>query len=62
MPYEEPGSLSDAETYSVTAYLLYANGLIEDDAVMDRNTLPQVVMPARAYYRQTGSGVATSHD
>jgi mono/diheme cytochrome c family protein len=47
MPYPEPGSLSDDETYSVAAYLLYLNGLIDEDSVMDKENLPVVEMPNR---------------
>lgn len=44
MPWESPGSLSDDDVYAVTAMLLFANGLIGTDAVMDARTLPEVEM------------------
>lgn len=47
MPYPAPHSLSDAEAYAVTAYLLHLNGIIGADAVMDATTLPKVKMPNR---------------
>lgn len=47
MPFDRPGSLTDEEVYSVTAFLLYLNEIIPEDAAMDAATLPQVVMPAR---------------
>lgn len=47
MPYTEPGSLSSDEIYSLTAYLLYINGVVDDEAVMDARALPAVVMPNR---------------
>jgi cytochrome c len=47
MPYNKPGSLSADEVYSLTAYLLSLNGIIKEDAVMNRKTLPQVKMPNR---------------
>jgi cytochrome c len=47
MPYAEPGTLSADETYSVTAFLLFKNGIIPRDAVMDKDTLPKVRMPNR---------------
>jgi cytochrome c len=47
MPMQSPGSLSDAEVYSLTAYLLYLNGIIGPGDVMDATTLPQVRMPNR---------------
>jgi cytochrome c len=47
MPYNAPGSLTDAEVYAVTAFLLHANGLIDSTLVLDARTLPAVAMPAR---------------
>ncbi len=47
MPYTDPGSLSSDEIYSLTAYLLYINGVVDKDAVMDAAALPEVVMPNR---------------
>ena len=42
-----PGILTADETYAVIAYLLNLNGIVPDDAVMNSETLPAVVMPAR---------------
>jgi cytochrome c len=47
MPYPDSGRLSNDEVYAVTAYLLYANGIIEADAILNQVTLPQVNMPNR---------------
>ena len=47
MPYPAPHSLTDAEVYAVTAYLLHLNGVIGPDDVMDATSLPQVKMPNR---------------
>jgi S-disulfanyl-L-cysteine oxidoreductase SoxD len=47
MPYPAPHSLSDAEAYAVTAYLLHLNGIIGADDVMDATSLPKVKMPNR---------------
>lgn len=47
MPYDRPGSLTDGEVYALTAWLLWKNGLIDETFVMDAETLPAVVMPAR---------------
>ena len=47
MPLDAPLSLSDDEVYAVSAYLLALNGIIEFDAVMTEQTLPQVEMPNR---------------
>jgi cytochrome c len=47
MPYGNPGSLSDTETYSVTAYLLFLNHLLPRDAVLDASYLAGIKMPNR---------------
>jgi mono/diheme cytochrome c family protein len=47
MPYPAPHSLTDAEAYAVTAYLLHLNGIIGADDVMDATSLPKVKMPNR---------------
>lgn len=47
MPFQRPGSLTPDETYGLVAYLLFMNGIIGEDAVMDAGSLPKVVMPAR---------------
>jgi mono/diheme cytochrome c family protein len=47
MPWDRPKSLTDEEVYAVAAYVLYLNGVIKEDAVMDAQTLPQVKMPNR---------------
>ena len=47
MPLQAPGSLSDNETYSLTAYLLAINDLIDGDFTINAETLPSVVMPNR---------------
>jgi cytochrome c len=45
MPYHEPGSLTNDEVYAVTAYVLFLNGIVTEDANMNAETLPQVRMP-----------------
>lgn len=45
MPMTEPGSLNDNETYALTAYLLYLNNIVAEDAVLNKETLMQVKMP-----------------
>jgi hypothetical protein len=47
MPFMQPGTLSANEVYGLVAYLLHLNQIVPADAVMDRNSLPKVVMPAR---------------
>jgi S-disulfanyl-L-cysteine oxidoreductase SoxD len=46
-PFDEPGSLTADEVYSVTAYLLHLNGIIGETDVIDARTLPQIKMPNR---------------
>jgi mono/diheme cytochrome c family protein len=47
MPQTTPGILAPDQVYAVIAYLLWMNEIVADDAVMDAETLPAVVMPAR---------------
>jgi len=47
MPQLTPGILTEDEVYAVIAYILHLNEIVPDDAVMDAQTLPAVVMPAR---------------
>jgi len=47
MPFNQPGSLTNEEVYSLTAYLLNANGLIAEKTVMNAVSLPKVKMPAQ---------------
>lgn len=47
MPYIQPRTLSNEEVYALTAYILALNGLIEEDAMMNAETLPEVRMPNR---------------
>jgi cytochrome c len=47
MPYNEPGSLTNEEVYQLTAFLLQANKVIGEEEVMNKKTLPKVVMPAQ---------------
>ena len=47
MPFEDPGTLSADQVYAVTAYVLHLNGLVGEDDVLDRESLPKVVMPNR---------------
>ena len=47
MPAQMPHTLGDDEVYALTAYILAGNKLIEETAVIDAKTLPQVKMPNR---------------
>jgi cytochrome c len=45
MPVPNPGTLKPNEVYALVAFLYYRNGIINENDVMDQNTLPKVVMP-----------------
>ena len=45
MPLDRQGSLTAAEVYSLTAYLLFINEVIPEDKVLDAESLPMVKMP-----------------
>jgi len=48
MPFGQASSLSAGETYALTAFLLNANGIVPEDFIASRKTLPGVKMPNRA--------------
>ena len=50
MPYQRPQSLSDDQVYALTAYLLFLNGIIGENDVMDARALPAVQMPNRDHF------------
>ena len=45
MPLGKEGSLKPDEVYALTAYVLFKNGVIHEDEMMDQQSLPKVVMP-----------------
>ena len=47
MPYMQPQTLTNDEAYALTAYLLYLNGIIDDDQAITAETLPAIEMPNR---------------
>ena len=47
MPLTAPQSLSPAQTYAVTAYVLYLNGIVERDESIDADALAAIEMPNR---------------
>ena len=47
MPFPAPQSLSPDEVYSVVAWLLYRNGIIAEDTVLDARSLSSISMPNR---------------
>jgi cytochrome c len=47
MPWFAPRTLTDDEVYALTAYLLVLNNIIDNEDVMNADTLPEVQMPNR---------------
>ena len=47
MPLDNPQSMTDDEVYAVSAYIYYLNGLIDEDFVMNAETMPTIEMPNR---------------
>ncbi len=47
MPWFTPGTMPPNEVYAVTAYVLFLNGAITENEVLDAATLPRVRMPNR---------------
>jgi S-disulfanyl-L-cysteine oxidoreductase SoxD len=45
MPLGREGSLKPDEVYALTAFLLYINEVIPEDAVLDAQSLPKIKMP-----------------
>lgn len=50
MPMATPGTLTADEVYGLVAYLLYLNGIVEEDTVIDAATLPSIEMPANQLF------------
>ena len=47
MPIGKEGTLQPDEVYALTAFLLYKNGVIHEDDVLDARSVPEVAMPNR---------------
>lgn len=45
MPLNREGTLTPNEVYALTAFLLNINGVVPDDATLDRENLPTIKMP-----------------
>jgi hypothetical protein len=50
MPMNAPGSLDADEVYSLSAYLLYMNEIVEKDITLDATSLPLIEMPANQLF------------
>jgi S-disulfanyl-L-cysteine oxidoreductase SoxD len=51
MPLNMEGSLSNNEVYALTAYLLFEGAVIGETDVLNKESLPEVVMPNRDGYQ-----------
>ena len=47
MPFNAPKSLDDDQVYALSAFILYRNGLVDQDEVLNAETLPRISMPNR---------------
>jgi S-disulfanyl-L-cysteine oxidoreductase SoxD len=47
MPYTRPGTLTPNQTYAVTGFVLYLNGIVDEKTELTDKTLPKVKMPNR---------------
>ncbi|MDB5805992.1 MAG: cytochrome [Betaproteobacteria bacterium] len=52
MPHNAPQSLKSDEVYSLTAFILNVNGVIDAKAEMNQATLPKVQMPNKGGFKQ----------
>jgi cytochrome c len=47
MPFDRPATLTNEQVYSLTAYVLFLNGIVSENAVIDARALPKIEMPNR---------------
>jgi cytochrome c len=47
MPFDHPTTMTADEVYAATAYVLFLNGIVGEQEVLDQTTLPKVKMPNR---------------
>jgi hypothetical protein len=47
MPFNAPQSLTPNQVYAVVASVLFLNGLVPEQTMMDARSLPRVRMPNR---------------
>jgi len=50
MPLTKEGTVKPSEVYSLTAFILFKNGIIREDEVMDAHSLPKVKMSNRDHF------------
>ena len=47
MPFNAPQSLTPDQVYAVSAYVLFLNGVVPKDTILDADNLANVKMPNR---------------
>jgi len=47
MPFDHPSTMTADQVYAATAYVLFLNGIVGEQEVLDQTTLPKVKMPNR---------------
>ncbi len=47
MPFDTPGVLTNDQLYAVVAYILFLDGIVEENQELNRETLPKIQMPNR---------------
>lgn len=47
MPHYAPKSLNNDESYALTAYVLYLNGIVTEDAILDKKNIVKINMPGK---------------
>ncbi len=47
MPFDAPQSLTPDQVYAVAAWIMFRNGLLEQEAALNQKTLPLIQMPNR---------------
>ncbi len=62
MPYTAPMLLTNDEYYAITAYLLFRNGIIEEDTVVSKDSLPGIEMPNRNGFVSAWPSVPEEYD
>ena len=48
MPFDHPSTLTPDEVYSAAAYVLFLNGIVGEQDMLNEATLPKVQMPNRS--------------
>lgn len=55
MPYNQEKSLSIDDIYAISAYVLFLNGIVKENAILDKKNLPDIVMPNRNGFIEVSS-------